>query len=126
VKDSRYCRDLLDLDESIVVAVIANQEGNVVGIAWKEERLPWKSGDLKSKQTFSTIVDEKLGTWMQIILSLASQTSPLIGKFERACFVHANYQLVMLSSATDKVIGVMIGRSADAEHVAGKIREFTG
>lgn len=126
LKSSRYCKDLLDLDEAIVCAVMVNESGQLEGIDWKKAKVPWETGDIKASEQFSKIIEEKLGTWMQIILSLSSETSPLIGGFERASFVHKNYQLVMLSSNSSKIVGIMVMRSADAEHIASKVKEIVG
>lgn len=124
---SRFCKDLLNTDDTIVCAVISDDQGNVIGLDWKRGRVPWENGDTNVDKQFSNIIEEKLGTWMQIILSLASQTAPVIGTFERASFIHRDFQLVMLGPSLDnKVIGIMISRSANTEHVVSKVREIFG
>jgi hypothetical protein len=120
-----YCRDLLEVDDLIVCALIVNSEGQILGIDWKKDKVPWETQGRESMQQFE-VIENKLGTWMQIILGLATETSALIGSFERATFVHKNFQLVMLRSSGEQLVGVMMTRSANTEHVVSKIREILG
>ncbi|MDA4130239.1 MAG: hypothetical protein OK457_05675 [Thaumarchaeota archaeon] len=123
---SRYCKDLLNLDSEILCVTIANDDGDIVAIDWKKGRVPWENNGVKAMQQFEEI-QSKLGAWMQIITGLAGQTEPLVGGFERASFIHKNFQLVLLGPKLNGyAIGVLLARSANIDHVVSKIKEITG
>jgi len=64
---------------------------------------------------------------MKVILGLAGETSLLIGAFERASFVHKNFQLILFGSPSqNSAMGLMLSRSANVEHIANKVKEILG
>jgi hypothetical protein len=126
LKATHLCKDLLNLDDQVLCIMISDVKGDLIAIDWKKGRVPWELNGVESMKLFED-VESKLGTWTQIILGLASQTSPLIGSFERASFVHKNYQLVLLGALReDYSIGVMVSRSTNVEHLIGKVKDLIG
>jgi hypothetical protein len=126
LRATHLCKDLLNVDEQVLCVMISDVKGGILAIDWKKGKVPWEGNGVESMKLFEDI-ESKLGMWTQIILGLASQTAPLIGSFERASFVHKNFQLVLLGSiGQDSSIGLMLNRSASVEHVISKVREMTG
>ncbi len=122
----RYCEDLLSVDEQIVAVAIVDPAGELLGLDWKRERVPWEGQSFEQRKEFESI-QGKLGAWVKIILSLSEETAPLIGRLERAIFVHKKFQLILLGSPSKGCnVGCMVARSTDAGYIARKVAEILG
>jgi hypothetical protein len=120
----RCCKDILTLDDEIVTVVIADALGQIVAMDWKKEYVPWENHGVEARKEFESI-EGKLGAWMQIIIGLAAQTESLIGSFERATFIHKQFQLVLVPLSSKKnCFGLMLRRSANVDHVISKVKEI--
>ncbi len=123
---SQFTQGILSSDDQILCVVISDRKGSAIAIDWKKGKVPWDNSGVATANMFKEI-KEKLGLWSEIILSLANQTSPLIGGFESASFVHNNFELVLLSPPhRDVNIGLMLPRSAKTDKVILKVNGLFG
>ena len=123
---SQFTQGILSSDDQIFCVVITDRRGSALAIDWKKGKVPWDNTCEATADIFKDI-REKLGLWSEIILSLAQQTSPLIGGFESASFVHKNFQLVLLSPPHRNVnIGLMLPRSAKVDKVISTVNRLFG
>ena len=126
LRADHYCRDLLNMDDQILTVVVVDEHGRILAMDWRDGKVPWEGQGIEASKSFEAI-QENLGLWMKVVIGLAEQTSPLIGAVERATFVHRKFQLVLFGSpSTKNAIGLMLGRSANVDHIASKVREILG
>ena len=122
----QFTKGILSCDDQILCVLISDRNGSAIAIDWRKGKVPWDNSGVASMK-ISKDIQTRLGSWSEIILSLAGQTSPFVGDFESASFVHKNFQLVLLNPPhRDVNIGLMLPRSAKTEYVISKVNVLFG
>jgi hypothetical protein len=122
---ARYCKDLLDSDESVLAVAISDEMGDGVAAEWKKDSARWV-GKTFNRTEFENAI-RNWGAWVNLIIGVSKQSSPLMGSLERVCAVYSGYNMLLTELPGVKMnLAVMALRSADIEHLYSKIMKVAG
>jgi hypothetical protein len=114
-RGERFCKDVIELDGTIIFAAVGSISGYEIASAWKPSMLTYTGNDKQLKKKYSSLVS--------IVVNAFKQTEPIFGRATRIVGTFEKNLRVMILPLFDKdmFILVLTTREPDVKILAFQI-----